>query len=321
MPRRRSPTPSRARFRPKRRSRSSCRTRRPRISPPRRSIAISSPDACSSSAWACNRNSRANLLWEIGYVGSRGDRLQRSRSLNQALLASATNPIRGVTTNTVANITQRKPYLGWSTSDLRAVEARRRDRIRRARDERDQALQQRSSVPRLVYVFQDDRLGRREHRSQRPGWRRRRQSERRSRHDAGPRASAGRTASSTSFIYELPWMKSGAGRERARCSAGGASRASPRFQSGRPLTFTGTNANNAFGFTSDRAQLAAGCGDDDLVLPGSDQGTPRPVLQHGLRRSRDSVADHRRRRPRHRLRQQRRRASSSDRASTTSISR
>ncbi len=64
-----------------------------------------------------------NLLWEIGYVGSRGDRLQRSRSLNQALLASGTNPIRGVTTNTVANINQRKPFLGWSTSDLRAVEA------------------------------------------------------------------------------------------------------------------------------------------------------------------------------------------------------
>ena len=64
-----------------------------------------------------------DLMWEIGYVGTRGDHLQRSRSVNQALLASPSNPIRGETTNTVANITQRKPYLGWSTSDLRAVEA------------------------------------------------------------------------------------------------------------------------------------------------------------------------------------------------------
>jgi len=43
------------------------------------------------------------------------------------------------------------------------------------------------------------------------------------------------------------------------------------IQSGRPMTFTGTNANNAFGFTSDRAQLAPGCSADDLVLPGSDK--------------------------------------------------
>ncbi|MGH9203372.1 MAG: hypothetical protein ACRD2A_19260, partial [Vicinamibacterales bacterium] len=65
-----------------------------------------------------------DLMWEIGYVGTRGSRLQRSRSVNQALLASASNPIRGETTNTVANINARKPYLGWSTSDLRAVEAK-----------------------------------------------------------------------------------------------------------------------------------------------------------------------------------------------------
>ena len=62
-------------------------------------------------------------MWEIGYVGSRGDKLQRSRSVNQALLASAANPVRGITTNTVANITQRKPYLGWSTSGLLTVES------------------------------------------------------------------------------------------------------------------------------------------------------------------------------------------------------
>jgi hypothetical protein len=51
-------------------------------------------------------------LLEVGYVGTHGSHLVRQRSLNQALSASAENPIRGVTTNTVANIALRLPILG-----------------------------------------------------------------------------------------------------------------------------------------------------------------------------------------------------------------
>jgi hypothetical protein len=36
-------------------------------------------------------------LVELGYVGTRGTHLQRVRSLNQAMDASAIHPIRGVT--------------------------------------------------------------------------------------------------------------------------------------------------------------------------------------------------------------------------------
>jgi hypothetical protein len=43
-----------------------------------------------------------DFLLEVGYVGSRGTKLLRTRSLNQARLAGPSNPIRGVTTNTVA---------------------------------------------------------------------------------------------------------------------------------------------------------------------------------------------------------------------------
>src|SRR2546428_3562592 len=43
------------------------------------------------------------------------------------------------------------------------------------------------------------------------------------------------------------------------------------IQSGAPLTLTGTNSNNVFGITGDRAQLAPGCTYNGLVNPGSIQ--------------------------------------------------
>ncbi|HEY6119953.1 MAG TPA: TonB-dependent receptor, partial [Pyrinomonadaceae bacterium] len=51
-------------------------------------------------------------LLEVGYVGARGAHLQRFRSLNQALDASPENPVRGVTSNTIANIGLRVPIAG-----------------------------------------------------------------------------------------------------------------------------------------------------------------------------------------------------------------
>ncbi len=59
-----------------------------------------------------------DMVLEVGYVGSRGTHLIRSASVNQAQLASATNPIRGITTNTVANVAQRVPIEGFQASQL-----------------------------------------------------------------------------------------------------------------------------------------------------------------------------------------------------------
>lgn len=61
-------------------------------------------------------------LFEVGFVGTRGTHLQRTRSLNQALLASTESPIRGVTTNTVANIVLRVPIVGIPADSLREME-------------------------------------------------------------------------------------------------------------------------------------------------------------------------------------------------------
>jgi len=51
-------------------------------------------------------------LLEVGYVGTRGLHLVRQRSFNQAQFASVSNPVRAVTTNTIANIPSRLPILG-----------------------------------------------------------------------------------------------------------------------------------------------------------------------------------------------------------------
>jgi len=64
----------------------------------------------------------SNLMLEVGYVGARSTHLVRGRNLNQAYLASPSNPIRGETTNTIANLPRRAPYSGFAVGGLRQVE-------------------------------------------------------------------------------------------------------------------------------------------------------------------------------------------------------
>ncbi len=64
------------------------------------------------------------IILEVGYVGTRGTRLAESRALNRAFLASPTNPINGVTTNTVAsaNLQARVPYQGFTPGGVSRIE-------------------------------------------------------------------------------------------------------------------------------------------------------------------------------------------------------
>ena len=59
-----------------------------------------------------------DFLLELGYVGVRGSRIVRGRQINQPFLASPENPVNGVTTNTVANASQRVPLLGFTPRGL-----------------------------------------------------------------------------------------------------------------------------------------------------------------------------------------------------------
>ena len=67
---------------------------------------------------------RSDLLFEIGYVGSRGTNLFRQVGINQARLVTPQNPITNdvtgavVTTNTPANVALRVPYSGVGVNNF-----------------------------------------------------------------------------------------------------------------------------------------------------------------------------------------------------------
>jgi hypothetical protein len=62
-----------------------------------------------------------SLVLEVGYSGARGLHLISERSINQADLASPSDPIRGQTTNTVANIPLRVPFEGFSSNSMQQI--------------------------------------------------------------------------------------------------------------------------------------------------------------------------------------------------------
>ena len=64
-----------------------------------------------------------SLVLEVGYSGARGLHLIDIRSLNQAQLASPSDPIRGQTTNTLANLALRVPIEGFSPYTTTQIES------------------------------------------------------------------------------------------------------------------------------------------------------------------------------------------------------
>jgi hypothetical protein len=63
------------------------------------------------------------FILETGYSGARGLHLIQEGSINQAQLASTANPIRGQTTNTLANIPLRVPFQGWDPALMQQIES------------------------------------------------------------------------------------------------------------------------------------------------------------------------------------------------------
>jgi hypothetical protein len=207
-----------------------------------------------------------DFLLEIGYVGARGTHQIQNRSLNQALLASPSNPIRGETTNTFANIGKRAPFSGFTAPGLNDIDSSASSWYHGL----DASLTKRLSKGLqflAAYTFS--------HAYSTSG---------RSTAAAGasgifgnqndPRANYGRSEFNRehrlvlSYLYQLPaptrfnsfidgllggWAVSGVA----------------TLQSGQPLTLTGTNPTNVFGIANDRAQLAPGCTYDDLTTSGS----------------------------------------------------
>jgi hypothetical protein len=64
-----------------------------------------------------------NTVLEVGYLGTRGQHILINRLPNQALSASAADPIRGETTNTSTNIGLRVPAEGFSSNAFTQIES------------------------------------------------------------------------------------------------------------------------------------------------------------------------------------------------------
>jgi hypothetical protein len=199
-------------------------------------------------------------------VGSRGTHLQRLRALNQALAASPDHPIRGVTSNTLANIPLRVPVRGIRSDSIRqmeaggiswyhALEASLTKRLSygfqflisytfsKTLDTDGAEINGISAANTLTYGDQNSP-------SQRWG-----------------RASLDRTHRLVfSETWDLPSPRSGI--ERALLG-GWMLDAVVTIQSGSALTIADTNSKNVFGINEDRAQLTGSCSNRQLVRGGS----------------------------------------------------
>jgi hypothetical protein len=207
-----------------------------------------------------------DFLFEVGYVGTRGTHQITNRSLNQALSASPSNPIRGETTNTVANIGRRVPILGFTAPGLSDIDSSASSWYHGLETSLTKRLSKglqflaaytfshahstsgrNTSAAGVTGVFGDQN---------------------------NHRANYGRSEFNrehrfvVSYVYQLP------GPTRFNTFfdgllGGWAVAGVTTIQSGLPLTLTGTNSNNAFGITNDRAQLAPGCSYESLTTSGS----------------------------------------------------
>jgi hypothetical protein len=206
-----------------------------------------------------------NFLLEIGYTGARATHLAETVSLNQAELASPSNPIRGETTNTLANLPLRVPIQGFTPAGLDAVQTNGYswyNALEVSLTKRfNRGLQFLASYTyaRLLDT-EADTFSATEGFDVEPA----NQNSPAARY--GPSATVRPHRLVVSFVYDLPKPAHGkfAGRLLNDWSLAGVT----TILSGHPITITSTNANNVFGITHDFAQFAPGCTKSLLATPG-----------------------------------------------------
>jgi hypothetical protein len=218
-----------------------------------------------------------NLLLEVGYVGTRGTSLMRARLPNQALDASPSRPVRGQTTNTVANVAQRLPILGISPLSFVLVESAGNSWYNGL--EISLTKQYSHGLQFLMsYTFSKslDTDGanvngtgsgyvptRGDQNSPQQRW---------------GRPSFDRT---NRFVFSMTYALPNSYSNRVeQATFGGWSIATVgTIQSGDALTIFYTNSRNVFGINLDRAQLAGSCTKSGIVSPGSVQAKLNSYFQ------------------------------------------
>jgi len=215
----------------------------------------------------------SNWMLEVGYQGSRGTKLLETRSFNQALSASPSNPIRGQTTNDVGNIPLRVPIEGLDPAFSTFIEssgASWYNALGASLSKRfSHGLQLLASYT-LASALETN-----------PGYATGTfaggtllgdQNSPRSNYGFDNFIRPQRLV--LSYVYELPGPK-GSAAWKTRLLGGWSVAGVTTFQSGQKLTIVDNNLLNAFGIVNtggDRVQLAPGCSNSSLVTPGSVTG-------------------------------------------------
>lgn len=210
-----------------------------------------------------------NYLLEVGYVGSRGTHQVHGILADQGRWATPQNPIRGETTNTLANLPLRLPIQGFapaSTYQLETSGSSWYDSLQTSLTKRfGHGLQFLASYT-YARLFDTEAgisgyvgIG-----ADPPG----NQDDPKARY--GPASSIRPHRLTVSFVYELPKPVPDkfAGYLLKNWTVSGVS----TVQSGHPLTITSTNANNVFGINAyggDLGEWAPGCNRWKLETPGA----------------------------------------------------
>ena len=207
-------------------------------------------------------------LLEGAYAGTRGEHLQRVRSLNQALDASPEKPIRGVTSNTLMNIPLRVPIMGIPADSLDLVESAGSSWYNGLELSLTKAMSPGLQLQ-ASYTFSKTldtdganingtsagtalTLG--DQNSPRKRW---------------GQASFDRTHR---FVFSSTWTLPQPAHGVQRVVLGGWFLSTVvTIQSGTALTIADTNSTNVYGISEDRAQLSGTCQKNEFVKAGSVQ--------------------------------------------------
>jgi len=213
-----------------------------------------------------------NIVVEASYVGSRGTHLIRTRGLNQAGLATPVNPVNGVNTTTIANISQRLPYPGFTTgaagvSQIESEGASWYNGLETSLTKRlshgsellasytwSKLLSTNGGNP-DVYA-QGNLAASGDQLSDKLRY--------------GPAYYSRNHRLEVSYVLDLPAPRN-RGALIGYAAAGWTVAGVTTIQTGNPVTFVGTNPNNYAGITGDRVQLAGTCSNSHLVNPGPTQ--------------------------------------------------
>lgn len=218
--------------------------------------------------WALNVESEVMRGWllQVGYVGSRSERVEETRSINQSWLASPDRPINGLTTNTLANAVSRVPYIGYAPTGLSQREdygfatyhSLQASLVKRL----SHGLQLQASYTFSKALTDVSGLGAFGTLGGFTG-------DIHDRHQAWGLADYDRRHRFVvNYVWALPSVQGGRGVLGAVLGGWEVSGVST-FQSGTPLTFTDSRAGTIYGFSAQRAQLCPGATYGQILTAGN----------------------------------------------------